>query len=63
MRYLVRLVTQPGGITYDPFAGSGTTLIAAHLEGMQWVGSELDQEYYNIALQRIKHWTAQGKLF
>jgi site-specific DNA-methyltransferase (adenine-specific) len=63
MRYLCRLVTPPGGIVYDPFTGSGTTLIAAHKEGFNWIGSEMTKEYWDIAVQRIKEHTAQQKLF
>ena len=63
MRYLCRLVTPPGGVVYDPFTGSGTTLIAAHEEGFNWIGSEMTKEYWDIAVQRIKEHTAQQKLF
>ncbi|NDD55664.1 site-specific DNA-methyltransferase, partial [bacterium] len=63
MCYLCRLVTPPGGVVYDPFTGSGTTLIAAHEEGFNWIGSEMTKEYWDIAVQRIKEHTAQQKLF
>jgi len=53
MRYLCRLVTPPGGLVYDPFTGSGTTLIGAKLEGLQWVGSEMDPDYAEIARLRV----------
>lgn len=53
MRYLCRLVTPPGGLVYDPFCGSGTTLIGAKLEGFRWVGSEMDPEYAEIARKRV----------
>lgn len=55
MRWLVRLVTPPGGIVLDPFAGSGSTGIAALLEGMEFVGVEREAEYAEIARQRIGH--------
>ena len=42
MRYLVRLITPPNGIVLDPFNGSGTTGVACKLEGMNYVGMELD---------------------
>src|SRR5699024_6677328 len=45
MRYLVRMVTPPGGTVLDPFAGSGTTIEAALLEGFQSIGIELTDEY------------------
>ena len=53
MRYLVRLITPPNGIVLDPFNGSGTTGIACKLEGMNYVGLELDAEYCKIAQARI----------
>jgi site-specific DNA-methyltransferase (adenine-specific) len=57
MRWLVRLITPPGGIVLDPFMGSGTTGIAAALEQMQFEGRDLNPEYVEIARQRIAHWT------
>jgi hypothetical protein len=53
MRYLVKLVTPPGGMVLDPFAGSGTTLVAAKKEGFSAIGIEIAPEYYEIALARI----------
>jgi len=53
MRYLIRLVTPPGGVVLDPFTGSGTTGIAARLEGCQFIGIELSPEYAEIARARI----------
>jgi DNA modification methylase len=56
MRWLVRLVTPPGGTVLDPFTGSGTTGIAAHLEGFDFIGIEQSEEYVAIAEARIKWW-------
>jgi len=53
MRYLVRLVTPPGGTVLDPFAGSGTTLVAAKEEGFGYIGIELEPEYVEIAEARL----------
>ena len=53
MRYLVRLVTRKGGIVLDPFMGSGTTGVAAIQEGMNFVGREKDEHYYEIASRRV----------
>ena len=53
MRYLVRLITPPGGTVLDPFCGSGSTLKAAVLEGFNSIGIELDAEYVEIARARI----------
>jgi site-specific DNA-methyltransferase (adenine-specific) len=54
MRYLVRLVTPPGGVVLDPFMGSGSTGCAAMLEAMQFIGIELSAEYLEIARKRIE---------
>jgi len=48
MAWLVRLVTQPGGIVLDPFAGSGSTLVAAKREGFGFIGVEREKEYIEI---------------
>ena len=55
MRYLFRMVTPPGGIVLDPFTGSGSTGRAAMLEGMQFVGCELSDEYAELARARIRY--------
>ena len=56
MRYLVRLVTPPGGLVLDPFVGSGTTGIAAALEGLEFIGIDQEREYVDIAHSRLAHW-------
>jgi len=55
MRWLVRLVTPPGGVVLDPFTGSGTTGVACALEGFDFLGCELSPEYAQIARDRIRH--------
>ena len=52
MAWLVRLVTPPGGIVLDPFAGSGSTLVAARREGFGFIGIEREAEYLEIARAR-----------
>jgi DNA modification methylase len=54
MRYLVRLVTPPGGVVLDPFMGSGSTGKAAKLEGFRFIGIEREIEYLEIARARIE---------
>jgi DNA modification methylase len=54
MRYLVKLITPPGGLVMDPFVGSGTTGIAAIREGFRFVGIEQSAEYAVLAEKRIK---------
>ena len=56
MRWLVRLVTPAGGTVLDPFTGSGTTGIAAALEGFNFVGVEREPEYRQIAVARMEWW-------
>lgn len=59
MRWLVRLVTPPGGLVLDPFAGSGTTGVACVHEGFDFVGFEQLAEYAEIAKARIHGWQAK----
>ena len=61
MRWLVRMVTQPGGIVLDPFMGSGSTGVAAIQEGFQFIGIDLDPDYLEIARRRIAHAQQQGR--
>lgn len=53
MQHLVRLVAAPGDLILDPFAGSGTTGIAAVKEKCRFVGIEKEAEHVEIAAQRI----------
>jgi site-specific DNA-methyltransferase (adenine-specific) len=53
MRWLVRLVTPPGGTILEPFAGSGTTLEAALLEGFHAIGIEREADYLPLIRQRL----------
>ena len=53
MRWLVRLVTPPGGTVLEPFAGSGTTLEAALIEGFACIGIEREADYLPLILSRI----------
>jgi site-specific DNA-methyltransferase (adenine-specific) len=53
MRWLAKLITPPGGVVLDPFLGSGTTGMAAVMEGFGFIGVEQDAEYIEIARRRI----------
>jgi site-specific DNA-methyltransferase (adenine-specific) len=55
MRWLCRLVTPPGGLVLDPFCGSGSTGVAAVLEGFRFLGLEQDAEAVRVARLRIHH--------
>ena len=54
MRYLVKMVTPPGGTTLDPFMGSGSTGRGAMLGGFNFIGIEMTDEYIPIATARIE---------
>ena len=56
LTYLVRLITPQNGIVMDCYMGSGSTGIAALLEGFQFIGMEMDEEYFNIAEARIDNY-------
>lgn len=57
MRWLVKLICPKHGVLLDPFAGSGTTIIASILEGVSHsIGFEMDPKYVNIATQRCEFW-------
>lgn len=59
MRYLVRLVTPPGGVVLDCFMGSGTTGAAAVLEGFRFLGIEQEKHSYHVARARLAWASAQ----
>jgi len=61
MRYLVKLVTPPNGTVLDPFLGSGTTTVAAILEGFNWMGCEMTEDYWPIIEARVVWAEAQPK--
>jgi DNA modification methylase len=55
MEYLIKLVTPPGGVVLDPFTGSGSTGKAAILQGFDFIGIEMTEEYLPIIEGRLKH--------
>jgi len=54
IEYLITLITPPNGIVVDPFIGSGTTALASLNKGFNYIGFELDSEYFEIANKRIE---------
>lgn len=56
MRWCAKLVCPKDGVILDPFVGSGSTCIAAALEGFNYIGIEQNEEYAAIARARINHW-------
>lgn len=62
MRYLCKLTKTPtGGVVLDPFMGSGTTGMAAILEGRDFIGIDISAEYIKIAEKRIAWAQAQPR--
>lgn len=54
MQYLIKLVTPPNGTVLDPFMGSGSTGVAAKNLGFNFIGCEMNEEYFEIAKRRIE---------
>lgn len=61
MRHLVRMVTPPGGLVFDPFCGSGTTGIACAVEDVWFLGCEMNPTYARIARARIAHFATKAE--
>lgn len=59
MRWLCRLVTPPDGVILEPFAGSGTTVEAALLEGFRVIGIERESDYLPLIQARLDRVAAQ----
>jgi len=57
MGYLCAMITPEGGTVLDPFAGSGSTLAAAASIGFEFIGIDCEEEYVEIAQQRVSHWS------
>lgn len=51
---LIQAITRPGDLILDPFAGSGSTLAAAERTGRQYIGVELDDDYFELARQHVR---------
>jgi len=55
MEWLIKMVTAEEQIVLDPFAGSGTTLVACKENNRKYIGIEKDKEYVEIARKRLEH--------
>ena len=55
MEYLIRLITRPDGVVLDCFMGSGSTGVAANRNAFSFIGIEKEEDYFNIAKQRIDY--------
>lgn len=54
VKLFISLHTKPGDIIVDPFGGSGTTAVACEELGRRWICIELDREYCDVAVSRLK---------
>ncbi len=59
IKWLIRHYSDKNDIILDPFIGSGTTAIAALETNRNFIGFELNKEYFDIANNRIKDWQTQ----
>ncbi len=60
MRYLVKLITPPGEIVLDPYAGSGTTGAACVMEGFQCVMIDKEESHAATIQERVLHWEKEA---
>ena len=61
LSYLVELASEEGDVILDPFAGSGSTILASIKKNRNYIGIEIDEEYFNLLSKNIKKET-QGTL-
>jgi site-specific DNA-methyltransferase (adenine-specific) len=52
-RWCIRLHGRPDAVVLDPFMGTGTTMVAAQLEGVSGIGIDIDASYVAVAQQRL----------
>lgn len=55
LKRLLNLVTKDGDVVLDPFVGSASTCVACRETGRHFIGFEIDEEYFNNALERLKN--------
>jgi DNA modification methylase len=60
---IITLISDPGDTIYDPFMGSGSFGVACVKTGRNYIGSEVDKEYFTTACKRIKKTARAGELF
>jgi site-specific DNA-methyltransferase (adenine-specific) len=57
----IKILTYKNDIVLDPFAGSGTSCVAAEILDRRWLGIELSENYTNIARERVQYFVDQKK--
>ena len=54
LQRMIRLSAKPGDVCLVPFAGSGSECVAAQREGLKYVGCEIDEQFVDLALTRLR---------
>jgi site-specific DNA-methyltransferase (adenine-specific) len=57
----IKILTYRNDLVLDPFAGSGTSLVAAEISGRQWLGIELSENYSKVAKDRVQHFIDKNR--
>ena len=63
MEVLIKNSTNEGDVVLDPFAGGGSTLIAANMLNRRYIGFEINKQYYDIAYNRLYKEPKEQTLF
>jgi len=63
MEHIILASTRPNALVFDPFTGSGSTGVAAVLNGRRFIGCEKDAKHYQNALRRIRKYQSQPRMF
>lgn len=61
--WILNRYAKSGDLILDTHCGSGSSLIACHRQGLDFIGSEIDKEYYTLANERLEAEKAQIRLF
>ena len=60
LEHFVTLLSNEGDVVFDPFSGSGSSGVAALMNGRRYIGSEISEEYYQNSLKRLKEIEKNG---
>jgi site-specific DNA-methyltransferase (adenine-specific) len=58
----IKILSYKNDVVLDPFAGSGTSLVAAEILDRRWLGIELSPNYAKIALERVTSFAEQKSI-